>query len=174
MFLVMASDPDNDAVSITASNLPGGATFSGNMFSWMPKLRDLGDHQVTFTATDSKGAATSETITITVKQALERLLIRGVAFPDEDYAVRGDELMALVNVENDGTVELENVRIKAYFADEGFYALSDEFDLDANYVASKLLIFELPTSLEPGWHTVGFSINNGDVRRVVYREIYVS
>ena len=34
IFTVRATDEDNDTVTFTAANLPEGATFSGNTFTW--------------------------------------------------------------------------------------------------------------------------------------------
>jgi hypothetical protein len=74
IFAVIATDPDGDALTLTASNLPVGATFSDNgdgtgIFSWTPDYTQAGTYpNVTFTATDD-GTPTlsdSEAITITV------------------------------------------------------------------------------------------------------------
>ncbi|HLD86689.1 MAG TPA: Ig domain-containing protein, partial [Candidatus Nanoarchaeia archaeon] len=173
IFLVTGSDPDGDAVTLLASGLPSGATFTSGTFSWTPNTNQEGDHRVTFTASD--GSLTdSETITITVEESdSEAVLIKSVAFPDEDYAVAGKELMALVTIENDGNQDLDDIRIKAYILEEGHIAVSEPFDLDSNYPESKLLLFKLPKDIDEGWHTVGFSVYNGDIRRVVYRDLYI-
>ena len=52
-FTVTASDPDaGDAVTFGAVGLPAGATFAGGVFSWTPGPADLGNYNVTFSATD--------------------------------------------------------------------------------------------------------------------------
>jgi hypothetical protein len=68
-----AADPEGDALSLSAANLPDGARFEelGNgtaEFIWTPSADQTGNHAVTFTATDlgSPAAADSEEITITV------------------------------------------------------------------------------------------------------------
>lgn len=53
-FDVSASDGDGDTVTITASGLPEGATFTNNAFSWVPGF-DLGGTSVTVTFTASDG-----------------------------------------------------------------------------------------------------------------------
>ncbi len=54
-FSVTASDQDGDGVTITASGLPTGATFSGNTFTWTPGLEDGGETvTVSFVATDGQ------------------------------------------------------------------------------------------------------------------------
>jgi hypothetical protein len=69
-FMVSASDPDGAVPGLSASDLPGTATFvdhgSGTgTFNWTPTVADVGNHLITFMAAD--GAATdSETISITV------------------------------------------------------------------------------------------------------------
>jgi len=70
-FTITASDPDGDALTYTAGNLPTGASFDANQhsFSWTPDYGTSGSYTVTFTVTDN-GASTqsdSEEITITVE-----------------------------------------------------------------------------------------------------------
>jgi hypothetical protein len=52
-FGVSATDPDNDMVSIIATNLPSGATFNGSTFNWTPALSQEGIYTISFTATDN-------------------------------------------------------------------------------------------------------------------------
>ena len=64
-FTLSASDPDGDAVTFSASNLPAGATFTGVDFSWSPDYAQAGGYDVTFEVSDGSLSDT-ETITITV------------------------------------------------------------------------------------------------------------
>ncbi len=69
-FTISASDPNNDMLSYSASNLPSGATFdteTGN-FSWTPTYAQAGKHtNIHFEISDDE-LTTSEDITITVSQ----------------------------------------------------------------------------------------------------------
>jgi len=65
-----ANDPDGDAVTYSAQNLPQGSTLVGNTFSWTPANAQAGNHEVTFTASDGQLQA-SETVTITVTETVE-------------------------------------------------------------------------------------------------------
>lgn len=58
-FLVQASDPDKTTPSLTASNLPAGATFEdkGNgqgVFSWFPQVGQAGSYAPEFSASDGE------------------------------------------------------------------------------------------------------------------------
>jgi hypothetical protein len=65
-FSIAGSDPDGDSLSYSASNLPSGASFSGQTFSWTPNYDQAGTYAgVHFEVSDSK-ATDSEDITITV------------------------------------------------------------------------------------------------------------
>ena len=63
---ITATDPDNsDVVTLTATNLPGGATFTPSTngqatFSWTPGAGTAGTYQVTITATDDGNPAASD------------------------------------------------------------------------------------------------------------------
>jgi hypothetical protein len=65
-FTVSATDPDADPITYSAQNLPSGATFQGQTFSWTPTGGQVGTYKVTFIASDGS-EQDSETITITVK-----------------------------------------------------------------------------------------------------------
>ena len=69
-FTITASDPDGNALTYTAGNLPTGASFNAaqHSFSWTPGYGASGNYNVTFTVTDNGSPAKgdSETITITV------------------------------------------------------------------------------------------------------------
>lgn len=65
---IIASDPDNDPITMSAANLPAGASFNitTHIFSWQPNFAQAGTYIVTFTATDDKGLSGSQNMTITV------------------------------------------------------------------------------------------------------------
>lgn len=67
-FTVAASDPQGLGVNLAASGLPAGAVFDANsgVLQWLPTNRDLGVHDVVFTATNTLGAATSKTVKLYV------------------------------------------------------------------------------------------------------------
>lgn len=67
-FQVSASDPNGDTLTYSASNLPQGATFSGQTFEWTPAADQVGNHSVTFTVSDGQ-SQDSQTITIAVAAA---------------------------------------------------------------------------------------------------------
>ena len=53
-FVVSADDPDEDALDVSANNLPEGASFepADRIFSWTPTSEQSGNYEVTFIATD--------------------------------------------------------------------------------------------------------------------------
>ena len=65
---VSATDPDGDAVMITASNLPSGASFNGSTLTWRTFFHDFGTYEITFTASDGL-AEQSAVLTLTVLPA---------------------------------------------------------------------------------------------------------
>ena len=61
-FTITASDPDGDALTYSAGNVPAGASFSADTqtFSWTPDFGAAGNYSVTFTVTDSGTPAQSD------------------------------------------------------------------------------------------------------------------
>lgn len=64
-FSVRATDIDGQAITYSASDLPSGADFTGQTFTWTPTFDQAGDYHVTFIASDGL-TQDSETITISV------------------------------------------------------------------------------------------------------------
>ena len=67
-FVVTATDPDGTTPTISAENLPTGATFNSNTFDWTPSFNDAGIYNVTFIATDG-ALSDTEIVAITVNDA---------------------------------------------------------------------------------------------------------
>ena len=70
-FTVMATDPDGDHLTFSASNLPIGATFIDNgnntaIFSWLSNYTRAGVYPISINAGDPEGLDSSQTVTITV------------------------------------------------------------------------------------------------------------
>jgi hypothetical protein len=66
-FVITATDPDNDALTYSAANLPSGATFTNSTFTWTPTYEQAGRYEnIIFTVVDTGGLTDFETITITV------------------------------------------------------------------------------------------------------------
>jgi hypothetical protein len=55
-FLVAASDPDEDPLTLTASGLPDGSIFNGETgkFRWTPTADDVGEHRVAFRVEENR------------------------------------------------------------------------------------------------------------------------
>ena len=70
-FNVQATDPDGNAITLAASNLPSGAIFSDNgngngTFNWTPEFDQAGNFTVMFTATDDGAPMQSDTLDVTI------------------------------------------------------------------------------------------------------------
>lgn len=66
-FSVRATDPDGDAVTLSASGLPSGASFNASTgtFSWTPSYQQAGTYVVTFAATDGS-LTTSQPVNVII------------------------------------------------------------------------------------------------------------
>jgi uncharacterized protein (TIGR03437 family) len=66
-FSASAFDSSGQPVTLSAANLPPGATFSDAGFTWTPGADMAGTYVVTITATNGAQAATTKNVTIVVK-----------------------------------------------------------------------------------------------------------
>lgn len=65
-FSISGSDPEGQVLGFGASNLPTGASFNGQTFSWTPDFNQAGQYSVTFAIADIYNLQDTETVTITV------------------------------------------------------------------------------------------------------------
>ncbi len=89
-----ASDADGDGLTFSLSGNPAGSSLSGAVFTWGPGFDQAGAYPVEFTASDGKGSADSETITITVTDTNRPPLFSAVG--DQSLA-EGDTLRLVLS-----------------------------------------------------------------------------
>lgn len=113
-FGVSATDPDGDAITYSASDLPAGASFdpATQQFSWTPGFSQGGAYTVTFTAKDGSAPyslAATKRVTITVGEVLQVSATAAVR------CVAGKALVA-VTVVNADTVAVDLALSSTYGA----------------------------------------------------------
>jgi hypothetical protein len=64
-FSLVVDDPDGNPVTLSAQNLPSGAVFQSNTFSWIPGTGKAGKYEILFTASDGL-LQTHQTVTIDI------------------------------------------------------------------------------------------------------------
>jgi len=64
-FSINSTDPNGEPITYLVEDLPNGATFSGQVFSWTPNSTQAGNYKVKFIASDGN-SQDFEIITITV------------------------------------------------------------------------------------------------------------
>ena len=65
-FAISGADPEGQALSFSASNLPSGASFSSQIFSWTSNFNQQGSYVVIFGVTDNTGQQDIEAVQIAV------------------------------------------------------------------------------------------------------------
>lgn len=89
-FDLAATDPDNDALTLTCGPLPAGAAFSGSRFTWTPGYTQAGTY--TLTAAVSDGSLTdTETVTLTVTNTNRAPVLTPIA----DQTVTAGQLLTI-------------------------------------------------------------------------------
>ena len=68
-FTVSAVDFDADPIAISVLDLPAGASFSDDLFTWTPDFTQAGPYSLSFTASDGQGGTDTETIEVVVEDA---------------------------------------------------------------------------------------------------------
>ena len=66
-FKVSASDPEGDINSFSVENLPKGAEFNDQIFSWTPDFEQAGFYEIWFNVIDNSGLKDKEKATINVR-----------------------------------------------------------------------------------------------------------
>ncbi len=147
-FSVSATDPDGDGLTYTANNLPAGATFVGNTFSWTPGYSQAGNYEnIEFVATDNGSPLelAVELIAITVGDVNRAPELSN---PGPRSVLEGQSLsFTITAVDPDGNTVL----LTATGMPDG-----------ASFDASTGIFSWIPTNAQSGNYTVTFvAIDNG-------------
>ena len=95
-------------------------------------------------------------------------MIRGL-----DSFVPGDIDFMLVNANNDGDDDLDNLQVKVIIYDLGVALQTNEFDLDDHETIGNLLYWDVPSDAKPGDYWARITLSNDDVREVKNRLITI-
>ena len=99
-FPVTASDPDGDSVLFYITDMPEGAEFQNQTFTWTPTSKQIGTFPLTFTVTDGE-LNDSEAITITVEKCYST---RIYVDPETSNLQPGSDFTVTVRIETEENV----------------------------------------------------------------------
>ncbi|PIN90628.1 hypothetical protein COU57_02900 [Candidatus Pacearchaeota archaeon CG10_big_fil_rev_8_21_14_0_10_32_14] len=184
-FEVSATDPTNDTMNLSATNLPIGATFEDNTggvgtFSWKPTFNQSGNYQVTFNVKDINNYESSKTITINVLNVeappvfsdaklctqISDMLDVQIKEPDnnDDISIKN-----AINVEVDLRNKLDtkqNVDVKAHLYnrddDESVDDVSDSLNIEKKRKETSKMTLKIPTDADTDSKWVVLVIANGE------------
>lgn len=95
-------------------------------------------------------------------------MIRGL-----DYFMPGDVNYMLINVNNDGDEDLDDLKVSVFVYDLGVVLKTSQFDLDDHETAGKILYWDVPKDTEPGSYWARITVSNDDVRKVKHRLVTI-
>jgi len=106
-----------------------------------------------------------------VNSVRDELFIGSVHFAN-DMVIAGDIVPIIVSMENKGGSKLEDIQVAATIQELATRTTA-KLDLSTNRKAKQTLALEIPEYAEPGMYSIRLTFHNGDVSRVLYRDIYV-
>ncbi|MCX6748565.1 MAG: Ig-like domain-containing protein, partial [Candidatus Pacearchaeota archaeon] len=118
IFSVNATDADEDNLTYSALNLPMGASFTSQIFSWQPSFSQAGSYNVTFVVSDSK---------------LETRMNVSIKVLDENQAPQLVQDIPNKYFDEDSYVE---INLSEYFSDLDGDALTYKLENNTNIKAS--------------------------------------
>ena len=78
-----------------------------------------------------------------------------------------------VNVVNDGTQDLDDLRVRLLIYDLGLIFQTSSFDLNDGDSDGKIIFLDILGDAEPGDYWVRITVSNDDVREVTHRIITI-
>ena len=85
----------------------------------------------------------------------------------------GDLFFMHVNVNNDGTKDLDDLRVRVLIYDLATIFQSNSFDLNDGDTTGKFLSWDVPSYVQPGDYWARITVSNDDVRKVTHRIITI-
>jgi len=157
---------------------PSGMTINtgSGLISWTPT--NDGSFSFTVRAIDlSNLVSTDKSYSIDIEENTDvdddNLFVESISFKNYEF-FRGDEITALVTLENEGDSDFDDLELSMSIEELGLYASLADFDLDDGEKKTKEISLQLPTEIARGYYLVKFKIENDDVRVVKYRDIFVN
>jgi len=141
-FSISASDPDNDVLAYSASDLPSGASFSGQTFTWIPTFAQAGTYSTTFTVSDGKGGVANETIIIIVNNVNRNPTINSyLPISDITIAENSSQAFSITASDPDG-----DMLSYSWFLDEAQVSTAPSFTYSPDYNAAGVHILNVTVS----------------------------
>lgn len=91
-----------------------------------------------------------------------------------EFLSPGELLQLSLDLTNDGTEDLENLKITASLAELNLRRSAGPFDLDAGESFHKKLWLEIPEDAEPGEYCVRLVVNSNHIHHVVHRLVEIN
>jgi len=79
-----------------------------------------------------------------------------------------------VNVNNEGTNDLDDLRVRVLIYDLGIILQTNPFDLDDKDTDGKFLFWDVPSYVGPGDYWARITVSNDDVNEVRHRLITIA
>ncbi|MGV3724425.1 MAG: proprotein convertase P-domain-containing protein, partial [Actinomycetota bacterium] len=182
-FLVRASDPDGDLVTLNTTGIPSGArqvaalpvigSPAVSQFSWTPTRTDVGAYSITYTADDGRGGFAITSVTILVIDGLDVLEPDGgeFYFVDDSMNIRWDNGGRLrtngvkIEISRDGGLTYDPTPIVASTPDDGAFTatVTGPFSLTC-----RVRITNVDDPLDYGVSEADFTISDGSIVPICY------
>ena len=102
-----------------------------------------------------------------------KIFISSIRIPEAYDLMPGEVFPVRISFKNDGNKQLENVKAVIVVQELGIRTSIGPMDIPAGRKISRTLLVELPQDIQPGTYPVRITIQNNEIKRVVYREIDV-
>lgn len=108
-----------------------------------------------------------------VEEPEERIFVNSIAIPQADDARPGDNIEIIASFENEGEVELEDVKVNAIIQELGTKASAGPMDIETGDKETMKLLLWIPDDAKPGTYPARISVGTGSTRRILYRDVTV-
>lgn len=166
-FTATATDPNGNALTFSAGNLPAGATLTpAGVFSWTPTYAQSGNYNVTITVTDNgtPAASDSEVVTITVNNVNRPPVLNQIS---NQTATEGQLLtFTATATDPDGnalTFSGSNLPTGATVSAAGVFSWTPTFSQSGNYPNVMITVTDNGTPAQTASRS--FTITVGNVNR---------
>ncbi|MFH0977669.1 MAG: tandem-95 repeat protein [Candidatus Woesearchaeota archaeon] len=162
----VATDPDGDPIAVSISNPVGNDGY------WQTKRGDKGTYFVTVTATDGSLSVSQQVRIIVGDAAFQDIRISNIVL-QSDIVSPGQAMELFLKFDNSGNIDMKAITVTAIVLQFDSRQRIGPFNLKAGQEISKKLLLDIPVDAKPGTYDLEIIINNGNVRRVKYRQFQI-
>jgi hypothetical protein len=170
VYEVVARDADNDPLTFILERAPAGMSIDRRgRIQFEPEHPDS---YIVIVAVSDGRLVVRQQYVLVVSQGKENVeLSRVRVFPE--FVRAGEYITVQVTSDNEGRVDVDDLRVRVIIPEFGILQASSEFELADGQMDGRGVVIQIPPYAQEGYHIIKVILTADSFHRTQFREVYV-